>query len=264
MARVIALSDTHCGARSGLTPPDWQYSDHSGPKERRRWGRAQREAWETYMTLVEELSPVDVVLFLGDAIDGRQEISGGQELLTPNRQEQVQIAYECLKVWNARHYDLVYGTSYHTGSLEDWEKSLAEKLGGEIGARDFPQIEGVTFDIRHRVGRSQIPHGRATALLREQLWNALWSETQQQPKADIILRGHLHYHVYVGTPDVLCMVLPALQLSSTEYGMRNFSGTVDWGLVSFEVENGRYSWQAHIRRLKSERKTVNVLVPRSG
>ena len=63
--RVIAISDLHCGHRVGLTPPD--YADRSTTK----WNTAQRALWGEYYRMVKEHGPADVLLVLGDVIDGR-------------------------------------------------------------------------------------------------------------------------------------------------------------------------------------------------
>jgi hypothetical protein len=88
MKRVLIMSDLHCGHRVGLTPPDWQYR----PGVRSKWRKIQQACWNWYANEIEEAGPFDVVIVNGDAIDGRGERSGGTELLTTDRHEQVEIA----------------------------------------------------------------------------------------------------------------------------------------------------------------------------
>ena len=74
-----------------------------------------------------------------------------------------------------------------------------------------------------------------------------------QPRADIILRGHVHYYSYCGTPDKLCMTLPALQGMGSKYGAKECEGLIDWGMVLFEVEDdGSYRWHPFIHRIKEQ------------
>jgi hypothetical protein len=85
------------------------------------------------------------------------------------------------------------------------------------------------------VGGSTIPHGRFTATAKERLWNVLWNERELRPKAQVILRGHVHYATFCGEPGWVAMTLPALQGMGTRYGGRVCSGTVHWGAVIFDV-----------------------------
>jgi len=255
MKKVIALGDLHSGHRAGLTPPQWQYPIRGGTKQRNAWGKSQHETWGAYLDLIEKTKPpIDLLIVNGDLIDGRGQLSGSTELLTTDRVEQAQMAYEALKIWGARKVVISYGTPYHVAADgDDLERSIAESLGGEIHSHPFVEVEGVTFDIKHKVGSSSIPHGRGTPLAKEWLWNLLWAEREEQPKADIILRSHIHYFSYIGDTGWIAMSMPALQIAGTKYGGRQCSGTVDWGLVEFNVDAGEFEWKAHIKSLKANK-----------
>jgi len=253
----VPIADPHCGARSGLTPPKYQWPSIGGTDQRNRWGRFQKEGWERYLEIVDRIAPpIDVLFMMGDGIDGRGEQSGGRELITPNRNEQVEIAYECLKVWEARKVICITGTAYHTGRLEDFETNLAKDLGGELHSHPFVKVEGVTFDLKHKIGRSGIPHGQGTTIAKERLWNTQWwIDGEGQPLADIVLRAHIHKFHFDGGANWLAMSLPCLQ-GATIYGSREVSGTVDWGLIEFSVDAGEYEWTKHIVHLKGFKQEV--------
>lgn len=146
---------------------------------------------------------------------------------------------------------LSHNTPYHVGKLDDYEDLLAEHLGAAIKDHPFFTIGGVTFDMKHKVGSSSVPYSRGTSIARDRLWNVLWSERGEQPKAGVILRSHVHYFSYVGGPGWVAMTTPALQAAGTKYGGRACSGTVDWGVVVFEVEDGEFDWTAHLVNLES-------------
>lgn len=243
MSIVLALSDLHCGHRAGLTSPKWHVSNAT-PNVR----ALQRKMWDKFADGMRELDRVDLCLVMGDCIDGRGEKSGGTELVTTDRIVQTEIAIECLRQVHAKRYIFVYGTPYHTGSETDYEGLIAKEFNAEIHSHAWPKIDGVVFDCKHKVGASQIPHGRHTAIAREALWNREWSDGQ--PRADVLLRGHVHYHQFVGDSRFLGMTLPALQAADTKYGARQCSGTVDWGWVVFKTgKQGLESWQANVTRL---------------
>jgi len=207
--------------------------------------------------MVEKIKPpVDLLIANADLIDGRGELSGSRELITPDRKIQAEMAIDCLKVWEARKVICTYGTAYHTGRLEDWEVLISQALGGEIHSHPFIKIEGVTFDVKHKASRSSIPHGRGTPIAKERLWNVLWNlENERQPLADILLRSHIHYYSYIGGDGWLAMTLPALQ-GSTMYGAREVSGTINWGLVEFRIDGTEYEWIAHLAHLKGFKQEV--------
>ena len=244
--RVAVVSDLHCGHRVGLTPPGW----HLNPENEwdAKWLHLQKAQWDWYRRVVSRIRPVHLLLVMGDAVDGGSEKAGGRDAIRTQRREQVDMALTCLDLWKAPHIEMVYGTRYH---VSDWEDDVCSGLGekAHIGAHGWAKVNGVTFDLKHKVGGSQIPHGRATALLRERLWNNEWASAGRQPLGDIILRGHVHYCVeatpIVGDRQILCMTCPALQGVGTEFGAEQCSGTVDFGLAWFDV-NADGSYEKHL------------------
>lgn len=243
--RLLALADTHCGHRSGLTPPAYQFSAHAHNPARRKYAKIQQLMWDWYCSTLDSLRPFDAAIFLGDAIEGKGERSGGCELITTDRKLQVEIAAECVKIAKAKQVHLIYGTSAHAGVDEDWEDVLAGELGANIGSHDWFSKYGVVIDCRHFVSSSVIPHGRHTSISRERLWNVLWSERGAAPRANIILRAHVHYHVIAGGSGWVAMTLPCLQ-AWTKFGSRRCSGDVDIGLTTIEItEGGEWGWKVH-------------------
>ena len=253
--RVLAIGDLHCGHRVGLTPPQWQ--DRS--PERVKYHKIQSECWNAFDNMVQALKPIDILIVNGDAIDGRGERSGGTELITVDRNVQCNMAVYAIKHIGAKNVVLTYGTPYHTGQLEDIENTIADRVKGEIHSHEWIDIEGTVFDIKHKVGSSSIPHGKGTAIAKDRLWNLLWSEHGEQPKADVLLRSHVHYHFHVGEPGWLAMTLPALQGQGTKFGARQCSGIVHFGMVHFDCSKEGYTWAPHVLRLQSQKRTARRL-----
>lgn len=249
MKRLVVISDLHCGHRAGLTPPGYQYND-SEEGARAKYSMIQRTMWDWYSKTITELYPIDVLVVNGDAVDGKGDKSGGTELLDADRHAQVDMAIECIKKANAGQHFFTYGTAYHTGRDEDWEKVLAREFDSEIHSHLFMNIEGVIFDFKHKVGSSAIPHGRATAPLRDKLWNVLWAERDLQPKANIIIRSHVHYFGVAGDSRGLVFTTPALQGPGSKFGARECSGTMDVGLMVFDCEDGIPHWSTRLCDLR--------------
>ena len=212
-----------------------------------KWRKIEKECWNFFAEKVAEIQPIAVLLWMGDSIDGRGERSGSTELVVVDRSLQVAMAQEVIETFEAKHIVMVYGTPYHTGNEEDWEDQLAHQVHADkIGSHEWVDVNGCIFDIKHHVGASSIPHGRHTALSREQLWNALWADAKSQPRADFVIRGHVHYAVgdycYVGSRQRWALTTPALQGVGTKFGSRKCSGTVDFGITYFDVyEDGSCS-----------------------
>lgn len=252
MKKTIVLSDQHCGHRAGLTPPDYQWKG--------RWGEVQKELWDEHSELAVRIGPADVILLPGDLLDGKGEASGGTEIVRMSRTEQAEMAVKCVEPWMHEDTQVVaaYGTSYHSGRSEDFEKIAVERLGGQVHSEPFIDVGGVVFGMKHFIGRSSIPHGRGTALLKDILWNEMWAIRDGQPFADVIIRGHVHHFfettmIGAGGKLIQGIIAPALQAAQTKYGGRIMSSTVDWGVVEYNVEGGEYQWRAHIKPLKANR-----------
>jgi len=253
---VVALADLHCGHRAGLTPPEWQWPVRNAPPARAAWGVAQREAWKAYTDIRKSIGSPDLLIVVGDLIDGRGESSGSTELIAVDRLEQCEMAQAALDVWGAKRTVIARGTAYHSGDMEEYEDLIAHGLGAEIDTHPFIQVENVVFDVKHRISGSQVPYGRYTALARDRVWNVLWAERDEAPKAQVILRAHVHYFAAISGRGWTAMILPALQLGRTRHGETNFSGTVDWGLVQFTVEGGGHTWREYTRGLRANARTL--------
>jgi len=228
------------------------YPEHCGDREREVFAANQRVLWEWFSRKIDALRPIDYLFVNGDAIDGKGERSGGTEQLEADRSKQAEIAAEVIRFIAAPSVVMIYGTPYHVGKEEDWERSVATAVGAEkIGGHEWVDVNGLVFDLKHKVGSSQIPHGRYTAVAREALWNLVWSSHDGQPRSDVIVRSHVHYFAHCGNSDSLALTTPALQGWGSKFGVRECSGTIDIGFLTFDVEEGgKYTWAAHLLKPK--------------
>jgi len=261
--RIIVISDLHCGHQSGLTPPDYQYSEvKNSTTKHNKWAKLQKEMWISYINILEKYKPFDVGFSMGDMIDGKGGKSGGTELICADRNTQVDMAVACHQNISDRSgkdfkWIGVFGTAYHSSGEggEDWESIIADRCEFEkIGSHESVDVNGCIFDLKHHIGASSIPHGRFTSAAKERLWNVLWNERDLRPKANVILRGHVHYATYCGEPGWVAMTLPSLQGMGTKFGARICAGTVHWGLVIFDVDdNGNFEWHQEVIEIVSQK-----------
>ena len=252
MKRILFTGDQHSGHIAGLTPPTYHTRAHGDSYY--KW---QIEAWNWYTDTIESLQPIDVMVVNGDPIDGKGQRSGGTELITTDPITQCKMAVEAAQQANAARYIMTYGTGYHTGQDTDYERIIAEELKADIASHQWLDVNGVVFDIKHHVGGSSIPHGRGTSIAKEWLWSTLWAAHDEQPKADVVVRSHVHYHYFCGDGDFLAMTLPALQGKGSKFGARRCSNTVHFGLVWFDIEDdGSYTWHRKLLRASSQKQAA--------
>jgi hypothetical protein len=242
LKRLVVISDLHCGHRSALTPPDWQREYRNADK----YARVRDKLWTFYADKLFALQPIDCLVVNGDAIEGKGERSGGTELIEADRTEQAKMAAACIREAKAKKIYVIAGTPYHTGREDDFESVVAELVNADhFGNHEWVDCEGVILDFKHKVGGSVIPHGRYTAIQRAALWNMIWADRSIQPRANIIIRSHVHFYGHSGDVRKLALTTPALQ-AWTKFGSKECEGTNDIGLISIDCDKGRYSWEPHI------------------
>ena len=251
--RVCVIADLHCGHRAGLTPKAY-HRPHSTDK----FHKLQVELWGLFTSKIDVIKPVNLLIVNGDCIDGRGVKSGSRELVEVDRNIQVKMAIEAIEYVEAKNIVMTYGTGYHTGNSDDKEDLIAEGVKADkIGGHEFIDVNGLSFNCKHKIGNSQIPHGRLTPISKEKLWNIMWSERDNQPNSDVIIRSHVHHFDYCGNSRYLGMTTPALQGMGSIYGSRECSGTVDWGFVWFDVTSKEdYTWKAEVVEVESQRVQV--------
>jgi len=239
----------HCGSYTGLC------SDSQSYLIKRKYKAESKTLWDFFSAVIKG-KQYDAVFCLGDCIDGTGRRSGGVEQITTDEKEQADIAVEIFKAIDYQQAFLVAGTPYHSGECTDWEEYIAEQIpNADFSCSAFVDVNGVVFSLKHKIGSSGIPHGRHTAAAKARMWNML----NDDPDADVFLRGHVHYYNYCGGPDWLAMTCPALQ-GSTRYGSRQCEGVVNFGCVEFFVDDdGGYSWVPHVVRVANSAQELRHL-----
>jgi len=210
----------------------------------------QQDAFTWLRDKCYEIKP-DTVLFNADAIEGKDLKAGSRELITANREEQCEMFVDAVHELfpHDPKYYMTYGTPYHVGRDEDWEKVIANKLECTIKGHLFLDINGCVIDMKHKIGTSTVPHGRSTALKKAAMWNLYWAEIQGQPRANIFIRSHAHYFDYTGNAQYLAIITPCLKVLGDIYGVRECEGTIDFGFVEFVIDDdGSYSWMWHVKK----------------
>ncbi len=258
--RVLLFADSHCGSEVGLTPPSYQYQIIDNPPSeevriRNKWAKQQHECWDWYITTLDTLGHIDACFINGDCIDGDGKRSGGTELITTDRKEQVAMAIECINQIQADRYTMVFGTPYHCGNNEDFELDIAKHLGCKIGGHEWENVNGVVFDLKHKQSNCINP---STGLFNEIRDNREWVAVGEQPKADVLVRSHTHRFCLIRTEDTIGISTPALQAYGTKFGARQCSRKVQFGMVVLDVwPDGEVVEHVYIARLASHSTHTN-------
>ena len=233
----LFISDTHCGHGTGLTPPQfWRESLKADDPKIQKEAMIRKTIWEFTESVLTKRK-WDYLFSLGDLIDGKGDANGGIEQITTDRVKQVDMAVEALSLARAKTIRMVRGTPYHTGKEENFEDIIADRLDAQIKDHSFLDVDGTVIDLKHKIAGSGVPNGRATPLLRSEVWALLWNDRGLAPKPDLIVRGHVHYHIIIQDVMRTRMTMPALQWDS-QYGKRECEGTVDLGLVEIQFSKG--------------------------
>lgn len=256
--RILFIGDLHSGAFTGLTPPSSQIKFREKPTSDKKkdnilipnkFLKLQRESWNWFSRNIDSLKPFHTVAVVGDAIDGTNKKSSGMELLTPKLSAQTKIAAECIRYAEAKNVIVIKGTPYHTREgADEFEEILSDELKAKVSGHMWLDINGVIFDIKHKIGKS------AGALKTVDALNLAWAERNKQPRANVFVRAHLHEYDQRSNGRYTAMILPGLQALGGAFGELECSGMIRYGFVYFDVEtDGRYTWQPVLADLRGER-----------
>lgn len=233
--RIFVGSDSHCGHRAGLTPPEYQSRSGFG-----RWEQTQDMLWDFWGDKLSKWKPFDVAILNGDLVDGKGFRSGGSELITADRFIQAEIAYKAFREVGAPVVRIVFGTPYHSGMEEDFEiKCCDEFLKHDIDCKaegkGFYNINGREFNVKHKVNGSTVHHGRATPIMKEVDANLFWADEDIEPRSNIVIRSHVHKSLYNEQDFRVGIITPALTALGDKYGSRQCSGVVEFGFYVIDV-----------------------------
>lgn len=243
--RLLILSDTHCGATSGLTPPGYQHEELAA---------LQKPFWNWFATNIEKYKPFDGLLGLGDYVDGEGK-KGTLDTAITDIRKQAEAAAEVLKstgVPNKRMF-LVRGTPFHTAGATEYEDILADLLPNCLLKNvQKLNVEGWKIHARHVQGRSDIPYGQGTPLYKELARMEHEAFRDEKDAPDIVIRGHVHYSAHVGKHGRLAISCPCLQLPLSESNGRRYSAweyDVGFGVLTLERDREPI-WQPVIMEMR--------------
>lgn len=240
--RVLVLSDLHCGASAGLTPPKWQFEELA---------LLQVPLWNWYKAEVQKIGPVDMLVVNGDMVDGE----GKKETLdqiTTDVGKQIKMAIACLEIVKAKQIVMTYGTPFHTVGSFDYEEPIAEHFGCSIRDTQKVRVNGTLFNFRHVIGQSGTAYTQGTQAYKEAIRELLRAVDMGHAQPEYIIRSHVHNAFQSGSPERAGITSPCLEIPLSRNGRRYRPWRYHVGMMEFVVdEKGRvhYDQRAHIMPL---------------
>jgi len=247
--RIVALiSDLHVGSRYGLCPEDFVAED--GTRISSSMNDGQRKLlsyWYDYINKMNDLQ-VDSVFILGDVCAGANPKESGRFMLTPDIDEQVQMAIKLLTpLCEDRKVAVWSGTAYHESKEVRVHKFIAEALNGQfLGAIANVQLEPTdrVVNVAHRSTEAMIyPE---TALGRDMMFQKEAEALGKLFKTHAIIRGHYHRYVEVHKWDLHYISLPCWQaFTPYEQAVKwyfKFQPDIGGGVMFVDIEGRLRFW----------------------
>jgi hypothetical protein len=208
---LIVVSDTHCGCRLGLCPPQPIPLDSGGTYQssefqRKVWG-LWLQFWQEWVPEVTRGEPFDVV-HNGDAVDGCHHNSTTQ--ISHNLEDQSRIAELVLQdvVAQCRNsggtYYHIRGTEAHVGQSGENEERLARHLGakpnreGQHARFDlWKRVGNCLVHLLHHIGTTSSAAHESSAVNAELTAEYVEAARWHREPPDFIVRSHRHRSIAV-------------------------------------------------------------------
>jgi hypothetical protein len=201
---IIGISDTHCGCKLGLFPPNFTLNENvkveQSPLQVKLWA-----LWLDFWVWAKASCKGQdyIIVHNGDIIDGVHHNSTTQ--ITQNKDDQRRIAVEVMKpVLSAKHckgYIQINGTTVHSGQSGEDEEAVARELkaipqDGRYSRYEayirFGEDDQFLSHWTHHIGTTNSAAYETTALMKELVEaNTVAARWGLMPP-DVLVRSHRH------------------------------------------------------------------------
>ena len=199
----------------------------------------QEVFWKWYLDETLKYGPYDFLICNGDMVDGEGK-KGTLDTAMTDVRKQAEAAEEILAHANvpSDYTFLVRGSPFHTNGAGEYEDKIADDIGCSIKDTQKIEVEGWKIHSRHVVGRSDIPYGQATPLLKELARVEAEAFRDAKDAPDIIIRGHVHYSCFTGKHGRIAIDCPCLCLpTASANGRRYMAWEYDVGFGVLELDH---------------------------
>jgi len=252
---AVFVSDMHVGSSLSLAPRHPYNSENDIEIKPNRVMTKLADIWEY---CIDHTSQKPHVLgMVGEPMDGDNFKQTGQQSWSTSYIDQVNASSNLLKMWKAPNIIMVRGSGYHVQrGATNFEELVARNIGAKryraylpedtkgVNERDTASITdyfadfrlgGKVFNMSHHIGYSKNEMYRTTGMARELVTMRL--STGLYNKADIVVRGHVHYFTRVSFTHTSGFTCPAWKLPDAHLFRGGVGGTKpDIGVVECIVE----------------------------
>lgn len=210
--KVIVLSDMHTGSYESPKPETYMREREKAKKVPVGCSEMHQYGNMKWNGMIQRHSNADIVLLLGDLVEGTDDQSKGHGCWTTNIDEQIKASASLLSFFPKATFVGVQGSKYHTGLNPSWDELVLEELNKKGARTEFSKedygfyIDDVGFHLRHNIGYRKDKKLRGNPLGEELLAFELHEKSLGDYR--VILRGHTHYYVYMGNADRFACIVP--------------------------------------------------------
>lgn len=208
---LVIISDTHCGCRLGLCPPDPITLDDGGKYtasafQQKMWA-LWREFWDSWVPEVTKGEPFDLV-HNGDVVDGVHHNSTTQ--ISHNIGDQIAIAELALRpevercLASGGTYYHIRGTEAHVGQQGTHEERLARLLGAKPNALGqharydlWKRVGKALVHTMHHIGTTSSAAHESSAVNAELTAEYVEAARWNRESPDFVVRSHRHRSIAV-------------------------------------------------------------------
>jgi len=251
MSKYLFVGDMHVGSSYALMPPKFESTIASN---------LQKKIYGYWKQMVKDVGKVDVLVLMGDIIDGVGKNSNGREMWSTDVDKQIRCALELLKMIDFDKSVAVYGSEYHVEGNLNADQVLARELGCTYQGWELilkPQNSREKIHVSHNISVSSSAwQYRTTAIARELMFSLLNEREIGMYKC--IVRGHAHYYVFVQYSSNMGWVNPCWQARTPYLVKKGLALVPKLGYTVLEVEDNDI-WRHDVRTFSIPPPEVGVL-----
>lgn len=222
--KIIVLSDTHIGGMTGYLPNGCKHErgdDHLQTKH-------QKTMEKNLLLELNKIGRVDVVIFLGDMVDGRNGKAGGLDISNTNTDVQIEwamvFANSVLDILKPKYVLGLSGSDYHTDIILD--RKLLHRISLQHPNIDVFFGDNLKFILGKKLWylAHRFIEGASKGGTLERYWNKFCTKTWGRERTpDVIGYGHVHqaqnpHQIKNGSNPVYGFVCPAQKLPDSFCG----------------------------------------------
>jgi hypothetical protein len=249
MVKILVLSDNHTGSSTGLLPP--HAFDFDGEVlTAHPMNKMQKWLWRNYTSDLTEIGQVDVILDLGDNIEGSQTKIAGRTLMDTDIDVQKAWSQDCLQtaidLCKPKYFIGVTGTNYHIriGGNCNADIGIYKALEAKNPTVKFTYADNLVvklgqlvWSIAHPYPTTQFKTPPIEKLIAQHAEEYYYGNT---PKINVFARGHAHAHIWERLRDGAYGFVAPCQQPTSAYGREKAYMTVrhpDIGILGITQEN---------------------------